>query len=130
MSSASTTSYWTPDPSTVLKLYTELDKGPGWLELDWKCPGRRAPSPQGGEVAQPVEDGDAPKVEEKDDGFDFEDDIPAPSGGFGTPQQRRTPGGSLRGSARKKTTSLDSVLSNMRRHRIIEEKEMGGQGDN
>ena len=30
MSSASTSSstiYWTPDPSTVLKLYTELDKG-------------------------------------------------------------------------------------------------------
>lgn len=120
--------YWTPDPATVLRLYTELDKGPGWLELDWKCPGRRAPSPQGEEVAQPVDNEEAPKEEEKDDGFDFEDDSPAPSVGFGTPQQRRTPGSSLRGSARKKTTSLDSVLSNMRRHRIIEEKEMGGQG--
>jgi len=124
--SSTSTNYWTPDPSTVLKLYTELDKGPGWLELDWKCPGRRAPSPQGEEVAHPAEGEDTPKEEEKDDGFDFEEDTPAPSGGFGTPQQRRTPGASLRGSARKKTTSLDSVLSNMRRHRIIE-KEMGGQ---
>ena len=79
-------------------------------------------------MAEPIESVEAPKEVEKDDGFDFEDDTPAPSGGFGTPQQRRTPGSSLRGSARKKTTSLDSVLSNMRRHRIIEEKEMGGQG--
>ena len=70
-----------------------------------------------------------PVEEEKDDGFDFEDDAPPPSGGFGTPHQRRTPGTTLRGSARKKTTSLDSVLSNMRRHRIIEEKEMGGEGE-
>ena len=58
----------------------------------------------------------------KDDGFDFEDEAAA-----GTPTQRqRTPGGALRGSARKKTTSLDGVLSNMRRHKIIEEK-MAGQ---
>ena len=30
-------------------------------------------------------------------------------------------GGALKGSARKKTTSLDGVLSNMRRHKIIED---------
>lgn len=96
------------------------------MELDWKCPGRRAPSPQKEEVTEPVESRETVE-EEKDDGFDFEDDAPAaPSAGFGTPHQRRTPGSTLRGSARKKTTSLDSVLSNMRRHRIIEEKEMGG----
>ena len=79
-------------------------------------------------MTEPVENREIVE-EEKDDGFDFEDDAPAaPSGSFGTPHQRRTPGSSLRGSARKKTTSLDSVLSNMRRHKIIEEKEMGGTG--
>merc|ERR1712179_18839 len=36
-------------------------------------------------------------------------------------------GSSLRGSARKKTASLDSVVRNMRRHKIIEEEEMGGE---
>ena len=30
-------------------------------------------------------------------------------------------GGGLKGSARKKTTSLDGVLSNMWRHKIIED---------
>ena len=52
--------------------------------------------------------------------FDFEDEFTS-SGTFDTPQQRRTPGGALKGSARKKTTSLDGVLSNMRRHKIIDE---------
>ena len=43
------------------------------MELDWKCPGRRAPSPQREEVTEPVENREIVE-EEKDDGFDFEDD--------------------------------------------------------
>ena len=50
------TEYWTPDPATVLRLYTQLEKGPGWLELDWKCPGRRAPTPEGEEAAEEEEE--------------------------------------------------------------------------
>ena len=70
--------YWTPDPATILRLYKEMEEGPGWLELDWKCPGRRAPSPQKEEVTDPVDNEETPE-EEKDDGFDFEDDSPAPT---------------------------------------------------
>lgn len=74
-------------------------------------------------MIKPVENEDTQKEKEKDDGFDFDDDISGPSAGIATPQQRRTPGSNLKGSARKKTTSLDSVLSNMRRHKIIDEKD-------
>ena len=52
--------------------------------------------------------------------FDFEDEFSS-TGAFDTPQQRRVPG-KLTGSARKMTTSLDGVLSNMRRHKIIDLK--------
>jgi len=40
-----------------------------------------------------------------------------------TPKLRRTTEPTARGSARKKTTSLDTVLSNMKRHRQIEESD-------
>ena len=112
--------YYTPDPATILKLYKEMDSGPGWLELDWKCPGRRPPTPP--------EDKDQEEVEEQapDDGkdlaFDFEDEF-ANTSSLGTPSsmQRRAPGSALKGSARKKTTSLGGVLSNMRRHKLEED---------
>lgn len=95
-----------------------LFPGPGWLELDWKCPGRRPPTPP--DEANKVEEEDAPADDGKDLAFDFEDEFTS-SGTFNTPQQRRPLGGTLKGSARKKTTSLDGVLSNMRRHKEIED---------
>jgi len=110
--------YWAPDPATILRLYTEMDKGPGWLELDWKCPGRRPPTPP--DERDKVVEEEVPEDDGKDLAFDFEDEF-ASTGAFDTPQQRRPLGGALKGSARKKTTSLDGVLSNMRRHKIIED---------
>ena len=93
--------------------------GPGWLELDWKCPGRRPPTPPD-EADNGAEEEDTAQDDEKDMAFDFEDEFSS-SDNFNTPQQRRLGGGGLKGSARKKTTSLDGVLSNMRRHKIIED---------
>lgn len=57
------------------------------------------------------------RQEEKSD-FDFMDEMSAPK--F-TP--RRTGEGGPKGSAKKKTTSLDGILSNIRRHRKLEEME-------
>ena len=55
-------------------------------------------------------------MEEENKDFDFEEE----GGGLVTPQ-RRNPGAELKGSARKLTASLDSVLSNMKRHRQIDQ---------
>ena len=83
------------------------------LDLDWKNPGRRPPTPV---VEDKPEEANLPEVEENKD-FDFEEEG---AGGLVTPQ-RRTPGSALKGSARKQTTSFNNVLSNMKRHREIEQ---------
>ena len=56
------------------------------------------------------------RVEPEADDFDFEEES--------TPQLRR-PGKSpaLKGGAKKRTTSLAGILSNMQRHRIMDQKE-------
>ena len=118
------TAPWMPPPDRIIELYEKLaaeaDAGrPAVLELQWKCPGRRPP-PQDQDEQQEAEEEEEAKPETKTNHMDFEDeeDEAVP---FATPTRGRTPGGP-KGSARKKTTSLDNVLSNMRRHRI-EEKE-------
>lgn len=102
-----------PPPEKILELYKKVDQG-FVLELEWKNPGRRAPTPEKEEQAEQQEE----EVEDTGKDFDFEEE----SREVTTPQ-RRTPGSALKGSARKQTTSLDSVLSNMARHRQIEEME-------
>ena len=118
------TAPWMPPPDRIIELYEKLaaeaEAGrPAVLDLQWKCPGRRPP-PQEQEEQQEAEEKEEVKPETKTNHMDFEDeeDEAVP---FSTPTRGRTPGGP-KGSARKKTTSLDNVLSNMRRHRI-EEKE-------
>ena len=95
--------------------------------LDWKCPGRRPPTPS-----------DA--SEEEDDDYDDDDDeaaaaaaqAQAQAAGFefdtadeivpsGTPLAKLSTSKELRGSARKKTSDLSSILNNMKRHRKIDE---------
>lgn len=36
---------WMPSPEELENAYCALEKGTYTLELNWKCPGRRAPSP-------------------------------------------------------------------------------------
>ena len=114
------TEFWTPDPQTILKLYQDLENGPGWLELDWKCPDRRPPTPPGEKCEEKDKD-KAKNLENavKELAFDFDEFSNTEP--LNTPQQRRIGAGGLKGSARKMTTSLDGVLSNMRRHKIIDD---------
>ncbi|PNF22854.1 hypothetical protein B7P43_G16599 [Cryptotermes secundus] len=107
---------WEPSPGDIAALYDRVDRE-GVLELDWQCPGRRVPSPAQDDFYQEDEESLESKPEEKSD-FDFMDEMSAPK--F-TP--RRTGEGGPKGSAKKKTTSLDGILSNIRRHRKLEELE-------
>ena len=88
-------------------------------ELKWKNPGRRPPTPEAVESRKEETESYEQEVENKDFDFDAEDF----SGSVVTPQ-RRNPGSELKGSARKLTTSFGNVLSNMKRHRQLEEMEM------
>lgn len=104
---------YVPAPEQMVLLYEKLDRGET-LELEWKNPGRRPPTPVAEE--KPAE-AEQPAAEADNKDFDFDEDF---GEGLVTPQ-RRNPGSALKGSARKLTTSLDGVLSSMKRHREIEE---------
>jgi hypothetical protein len=104
---------YTPAPQRIFELYQKIDNGET-LELAWKNPGRRPPTPDKVVPTAPVPHA-IPEPGAND--FDFEDE----SQGVMTPQ-RRAPGSELKGSARKQTASFDSVLSNMKRHKIMDDQ--------
>ena len=81
--------------------------GPGWLELDWKCPGRRPPTPPD-EKYEEEDEAETPEDAGKDMAFDFEDEFTNTTT-LNTPQQRRiATGGGLKGSARSVVLILSS----------------------
>lgn len=107
---------WMPDPAELEELYKTIDKN-GTLNLEWKCPGRRAPSPVPVSKENQPEIPVSPIREEKSD-FDFMEEVSSLH-----LRVRRDGEDALRGSAKKKTTSFDGILSNMIRHKRIEQME-------
>ncbi|CAG9783375.1 unnamed protein product [Diatraea saccharalis] len=107
---------WIPDPNELEELYKSIEKS-GTLNLEWKCPGRRAPSPIPISKENQPELPISPIREEKSD-FDFMDEVSSLR-----LRVRREGEDTLRGSAKKKTTSFDGILSNMIRHKRIEQME-------
>ncbi|XP_063372777.1 PAXIP1-associated glutamate-rich protein 1A [Cydia amplana] len=107
---------WVLDASELEELYNKIDKN-GTLALEWKCPGRRAPSPVNVKKEAKMEAPQSPVKEEKSD-FDFMDEVSSLR-----LRVRREGEDTLRGSAKKKTTSFDGILSNMIRHKRIEQME-------
>ncbi|KAK9509027.1 hypothetical protein O3M35_006441 [Rhynocoris fuscipes] len=105
---------WEPPPEEILRIYEELAKSDDTIiELTWTCPGRRPPTPEQTEEEVKESSNVEEKPQEKDEYFDFEIEkgqlCLRPSGDVGP-----------RGSAKKKTTSLDAILSNMARHRRMD----------
>lgn len=107
---------WMPDPFELEDLYKNIDKS-GTIQLEWKCPGRRPPSPVPVSKENQPEIPTSPVREEKSD-FDFMDEVSSLR-----LRVRREGEDTLRGSAKKKTTSFDGILSNMIRHKRIEQME-------
>ncbi|KAL1379362.1 hypothetical protein pipiens_008117 [Culex pipiens pipiens] len=99
-----------PSPEELENAYVALENGTYPLELNWKCPGRRPPSP--------VPKDDGPKTTEvveketptKNKEFDFMDDGPLPQ------MRVRTQNSGPKGSAKKKTTNFAGVLDQMKKH--------------
>ncbi|VVC87013.1 unnamed protein product [Leptidea sinapis] len=108
---------WMPDPAELEELYKTIEIT-GTINLEWKSPGRRAPSPVAvSNDNQPEAMQTSPAREEKSD-FDFMDEVSSLR-----LRVRREGEDTLRGSAKKKTTSFDGILSNMIRHKRIEQLE-------
>ncbi|KAJ8926552.1 hypothetical protein NQ314_021068 [Rhamnusium bicolor] len=104
---------WEPKPEEIDRLYTMLENGET-QELHWKCPGYRSPSPETTE--EPEQDTDSKEPEEQSD-FDFMDELTSPK-----LKIRNRGEETLKGSAKKKTASLDGVINNMRRHNLLPSK--------
>ncbi|CAG7823014.1 unnamed protein product [Allacma fusca] len=116
---------WAPEPEEVLQLFDELKKIK-YFSFNWECPGRRNPYEEEQEVPEPEKITDASKEAEVEaDDFDFEEES--------TPVPRRPSKVSLsllKGSAKKRTTSLAGILSNMERHRIMDKMQSGDSASN
>ncbi|KAJ8414161.1 hypothetical protein AAFF_G00050310 [Aldrovandia affinis] len=118
---------WTPPPAEIKRLYELLAKGEG-LELNWIPLPRRPPTPQ--HTPSPERDDDSEEEREREreerahkaptpTEFDFdEEQMVTPKNTY--INRRRTPGSSARSTVRREAR-LDKVLSDMKRHRKIEE---------
>lgn len=114
------TNDWMPSPEELETAYSALENGTYVLELNWKCPGRRAPSPAKKDepkVADNVDKEAAMKNKE----FDFMDDV-------ALPQMRvRGQNSGPKGSAKKKTTNFAGILDQMKKHgRLTQSKDSTG----
>ncbi|XP_006607237.1 PAXIP1-associated glutamate-rich protein 1 isoform X2 [Apis laboriosa] len=109
---------WTLKPDDILTLIEALETNNRVSELEWKCPGRRGPSPIPSNNRQQDNGSQEYKAEEKSD-FDFMDEMSSPR-----LPVRRTGESTPKGSAKKKTASFNGVLSTMLRHRRLEQQEI------
>ncbi|XP_016368759.1 PAXIP1-associated glutamate-rich protein 1 [Sinocyclocheilus rhinocerous] len=118
---------WMPAPEEIKRLYEILAKGE-MLELKWEPLPRRPPTPP--RTPSPERDGEDLQEAKQEENqhkdltpteFDFDEEqtMATPKNSFLS--RRRTPGSSAR-SMVKREARLDKVLSDMKRHRKIEEQ--------
>ncbi|KAJ8364365.1 hypothetical protein SKAU_G00131960 [Synaphobranchus kaupii] len=119
---------WIPPPAEIKRLYGILAKGEA-LELNWIPLPRRPPTPQHTPSPETDDDSEEEREREREERarkvptpteFDFDDDQSSVTPKNTYINRRRTPGSSARGTVRREAR-LDKVLSDMKRHRKIEE---------
>lgn len=113
---------WTPAPEEIKRLY-ELIASEGTLPLQVDLLLRRPPTPEPDSLDE-ESDPEQEEEEEEDETppvpteFDFDDEPVTPKNSL--IDRRRTPGSS--GRSQKREARLDKVLSDMKRHKKIEEQ--------
>lgn len=113
---------WRPPPSEIQRLY-ELLAAQGTLELQAEILPRRPPTPEP-QSEEERSDEEPEAQEEKEEKphvpteFDFDDEPMTPKDSL--IDRRRTPGSSAR--SQKREARLDKVLSDMKRHKKLEEQ--------
>lgn len=97
-----------PSPEELDAIYTLLDKG-GMIELNWKCSGKRAPSPIRKEESKPIETTEQNVKSSREMEFDFMDDVALPQ----MRQRNQTPKSTTK---KKTTTNFAGVIDQLRKH--------------
>ncbi|XP_027382285.1 proline-rich transmembrane protein 2 isoform X1 [Bos indicus x Bos taurus] len=113
---------WMPPPSEIQRLY-ELLAAHGTLELQAEILPRRPPTPEAQSEEERSDEEPEAKEEEEEKPhmpteFDFDDEPTTPKDSL--IDRRRTPGSSAR--SQKREARLDKVLSDMKRHKKLEEQ--------
>ncbi|KAI5939955.1 PAXIP1-associated glutamate-rich protein 1 [Manis javanica] len=113
---------WMPPPSEIQRLY-ELLAAHGTLELQAEILPRRPPTPDAQSEEERSDEEPEAKEEEEEKPhmpteFDFDDEPLTPKDSL--IDRRRTPGSSAR--SQKREARLDKVLSDMKRHKKLEEQ--------
>lgn len=120
---------WIPPPSEIKRLYELLAKGE-MLEMNFVPLPRRPPTPERTPSPDGDDDDEAAKDREGEERdrkppspteFDFDEEQTQATPKSAFINRRRTPGSSARSSV-KREARLDKVLSDMKRHRKIEEQ--------
>lgn len=119
---------WMPPPAEIKRLYELLAKGE-MLELDFVPLPRRPPTPERTPSPEMDDEEEAAREREREERerkpptpteFDFDEEQMQATPKNSFINRRRTPGSSARSSV-KREARLDKVLSDMKRHRKIEE---------
>ncbi|KAG6921646.1 PAXIP1 associated glutamate rich protein 1, partial [Chelydra serpentina] len=114
---------WMPLPEEIRRLYEQI-AAEGTLPLQAEVLPRRAPTPEPDSEEEERSDGQAESEEEEEEKphvpteFDFDDEPATPKSSM--IDRRRTAGGSSR--SQKREARLDKVLSDMKRHKKLEEQ--------
>ncbi|CAK6444964.1 unnamed protein product [Pipistrellus nathusii] len=113
---------WMPPPSEIQRLY-ELLAAQGTLELQAEILPRRPPTPEAQSEEERSDEEPEAKEEQEEKPhmpteFDFDDEPLTPKDSL--IDRRRTPGSSAR--SQKREARLDKVLSDMKRHKKLEEQ--------
>ncbi|XP_067419948.1 PAXIP1-associated glutamate-rich protein 1 isoform X2 [Emydura macquarii macquarii] len=114
---------WMPPPMEIRRLYEQI-AAQGTLALQVEILPRRAPTPEPDSEEEERSDGQPETEEEEEEKphvpteFDFDDEPVTPKSSL--LDRRRTPGGSSR--SQKREARLDKVLSDMKRHKKLEEQ--------
>ncbi|CAL8285216.1 unnamed protein product [Merluccius merluccius] len=119
---------WMPPPAEIKRLYEILAKGEA-LELSFEPLPRRPPTPERTPSPERDDDDDNAERERADreskapspTEFDFDEEQTQATPKNSFINRRRTPGSSARSSV-KREARLDKVLSDMKRHRRMEEQ--------
>ncbi|CAH2308038.1 PAXIP1-associated glutamate-rich 1 [Pelobates cultripes] len=113
---------WHPPPEEIKRLY-ELISSEGTLPLEVETLLRRPPTPEPDPSEEESdqeqeEDGEEEDIPQIPTAFDFDDEPSTPKNSL--IDRRRTPGSS--GRSQKREARLDKVLSDMKRHKKLEEQ--------
>ncbi|XP_061446638.1 PAXIP1-associated glutamate-rich protein 1 [Rhineura floridana] len=117
---------WMPPPKEIRRLY-ELIAAQGTLEIQADILPRRNPTPEPDSEDEDKFEGEPENQEEEEEEkphiateFDFDDEPSSPKSSL--IDRRRTPG--TLAKSQKREARLDKVLSDMKRHKVLEEQIM------